>query len=99
MAIMYAGKVVEIGPVEEIFLNPLHPYTEGLLNAVPSLKRKFAKSIPGIAPSPLNWPPGCRFHPRCYRKMDICENEEPELKLIDSERYVACHLYNGGNWK
>lgn len=99
MAIMYAGKVVEIGPVEEIFLNPLHPYTEGLLNAVPSLKRKFAKSIPGIAPSPLNWPPGCRFHPRCYRKMNICENEEPELKLIDSERYVACHLYNGGNWK
>ena len=73
ICIMYAGKIVEIGPTLDIFVSPLHPYSRGLLEAIPSLERRFARSIPGIAPSPLNWPDGCRFHPRCSNIMRVCE--------------------------
>jgi len=93
MAIMYAGKIVEIGSTEEIFYDPLHPYTRGLVNAIPSLEKKKLKYIPGISPSPLNWPPGCRFHPRCPYAIEICRNEEPKLKEIEPGRFVACHQW------
>ncbi len=95
MAIMYAGKIVEIGEIEEIFHNPSHPYTKLLVSSIPSLQRKRIKGIPGVAPSPLNWPPGCRFHTRCPWVMEICSKVEPPLMKMTDERYVACHLYNG----
>lgn len=96
ICIMYAGKIVEIGPTSDIFANPLHPYSKGLLEAIPSLERRFARSIPGIAPSPLNWPNGCRFHPRCSNRMKICEEVDPPLLEIEKDRFVACHMYGGG---
>jgi peptide/nickel transport system ATP-binding protein len=93
IGIMYAGKIVEIGSVYEIFGDPLHPYTKGLVSAIPMVGKKYVKSIPGLAPSPLNWPPGCRFHPRCPHATDICSKDEPKMKKIDHDRSVACHLY------
>jgi len=93
LAIMYAGKIVEIGTVYDIFQDPVHPYTKGLIAAIPSIGKKIVKSIPGLAPSPLMWPPGCRFHPRCPYAMDTCKKEEPTLKEISSGHFVACHLY------
>lgn len=93
MAIMYAGKVVEVGDTEDIFYNPQHPYTKLLISSIPKLEKKEIKGIPGIAPSPLNWPRGCRFHTRCPWAMDICTIYEPEMIQIDGVRLVACHLY------
>ncbi|MDH5440556.1 MAG: ABC transporter ATP-binding protein [Candidatus Bathyarchaeota archaeon] len=93
IAIMYAGKVVEIGSIYDVFEQPLHPYTKGLISAIPAIGKKYVKSIPGLAPSPLNWPQGCRFHPRCPHAVDICSEVEPTMKEVSSERYVACHLY------
>lgn len=93
IAIMYAGKIVEIGSIYDIFEDPLHPYTKGLISAVPSIGKEYVKGIPGLAPSPLNWPSGCRFHPRCNYAMDICSKIEPDLKEVKLGRWVACHLY------
>jgi peptide/nickel transport system ATP-binding protein len=93
MIIMYAGKVVEIGSVYDIFSNPMHPYSIGLLAAIPSLKKKYIKGIPGMAPSPLDWPEGCRFHPRCPSVMPICSKVEPAMKEVESGRCAACHLF------
>jgi peptide/nickel transport system ATP-binding protein len=93
VAIMYAGKIVEVGSIYSIFEEPLHPYTKGLISAIPSIGKRYVKGIPGLAPSPLNWPPGCRFHPRCQCATDICAKIEPLIREIDSERLVACHLY------
>jgi peptide/nickel transport system ATP-binding protein len=95
MAVMYAGKVVEVGNVEEVFLEPLHPYVQLLIDSVPKPGKKVVKGIPGVAPSPLNWPPGCRFHPRCPKAMPICSQVEPELTDVGEGRAVACHLYGG----
>lgn len=95
ICIMYAGRLMEIGIVDQLFQKPLHPYTKGLLEAVPSLERRRVKSIAGLAPSPLNWPRGCRFHPRCPFQKEICKKKEPVLQEVDSEYYVACHLYGG----
>lgn len=95
MAVMYAGKVVEVGNVEEVFLEPLHPYVQLLIDSVPKPGKKVVKGIPGVAPSPLNWPPGCRFHPRCPKAMPICSQVEPELTDVGGGRAVACHLYGG----
>lgn len=93
-AIMYAGKIVEKGTAQHIFLNPLHPYTNGLISAFPNIKapRTRVRSIPGIPPDLLNPPPGCRFHPRCQYAMEICKKEEPLLIETEKEHYVACHL-------
>ena len=92
MAIMYAGKIVELGTVYDIFEDPIHPYTKLLVASIPSVKKKVVKGIPGLSPSPLNWPPGCRFHPRCPYAMPRCSREEPELTEISTGRFVACHL-------
>jgi peptide/nickel transport system ATP-binding protein len=94
VCVMYAGRVAEIGATKTLFADPLHPYTRGLLKAVPSIVNKHSVSIPGIAPSPTQWPTGCRFHPRCLRKMDICSREVPPLREVRPDRLVACHLYN-----
>ena len=95
VAVMYAGKIVEIAPVDEIFKNPLHPYTKGLLKAVPNLMTKIERleSIPGTVPNLINPPSGCRFHPRCLYAKDICKQKIPELKEIENGHFVACHLY------
>ena len=95
IAIMYLGKIVEIGGKESIFSNPKHPYTEALLSAIPipdpRVKRKRVK-LKGEVPSPINPPPGCIFHTRCPLATDICRREEPELVEIEDGHFVACHL-------
>ncbi|MBA7614999.1 Oligopeptide transport ATP-binding protein OppF [subsurface metagenome] len=95
VAIMYLGKIVELAENDEIFQNPLHPYTEALLSAIPSIRQKKKKRIllPGSVPSPLNPPPGCRFHTRCHRVLPICNQEEPQLKDVGEGHLVACHLF------
>lgn len=93
IAIMYAGKIVEVGSIYSIFKEPLHPYTKGLISAIPSIGKRYVKGIPGLAPSPLNWPPGCRFHFRCQHVTALCAKVEPPIREIGSERFVACHLY------
>jgi peptide/nickel transport system ATP-binding protein len=96
VAIMYAGKIVEYGDALSIFKDPLHPYTQGLIKAFPSIKgeRTRLSSIPGQPPDLLNPPPACRFNPRCPYVMDVCKKEEPLLKeQSDKGHLVACHLY------
>jgi peptide/nickel transport system ATP-binding protein len=96
IAIMYAGNIVEYGDVESIFKEPLHPYTQGLLGAFPSIKgeRKKLVSIPGQPPDLLHPPTACRFHPRCPYAMEICKKETPVLEKQGSQEHsVACHLY------
>ncbi|MBO67551.1 MAG: ABC transporter ATP-binding protein [Acidiferrobacteraceae bacterium] len=94
-AVMYAGRVVEQAPVRELFKNPRHPYTQGLIQAVPTRHtvRGSLEGIPGLIPN-LNDPPaGCRFHPRCERAIDICRSEIPANTVIKSNHQTACHLY------
>jgi peptide/nickel transport system ATP-binding protein len=96
LAIMYAGKIVEYGDVYEVFKEPLHPYTQGLVGAFPKLKGPRTKlvSVPGSPPDLLDPPSGCHFHPRCPYMMDICKTDEPPLmKTGAKEHYVACWLY------
>jgi peptide/nickel transport system ATP-binding protein len=92
LAIMYAGKIMEIGPVHDIFKNAQHPYTKCLIMAIPAINEKNIKSIPGLSPSPLNWPKGCRFHPRCPYAFASCSEIEPTFTEINSNHYAACHL-------
>jgi oligopeptide transport system ATP-binding protein len=94
VAVMYLGKIVELAEADETFINALHPYTEALLSAIPSIRRKKARILlPGNVPSPLNPPSGCRFHTRCHRVMPICHQAEPPLKDMGNGHLVACHLY------
>jgi len=96
MAVMYAGNMVEYAKTTNIFENPHHPYTRGLLKAVPKIGRTDElQSIRGIVPDLVNPPSGCRFHPRCKHVMDICRKDFPPLAEIKSGHYVACYLY----WK
>lgn len=97
-AIMYAGKIVEYVDVLDLFKNPLHPYTQGLIHAFPNIKsaRTQMSSIPGSPPDLLDPPQGCRFHPRCTYAMNICKTQEPTLRGTGKkEHLVACHLYAG----
>jgi len=94
--IMYAGKVMEIGNVFEIFDDPLHPYTKALISAVPSIKeRRMIKGLPGHPPSLLDPPKGCRFYPRCPYATERCKHEEPKLHEMSTGRLIACHIYEG----
>jgi peptide/nickel transport system ATP-binding protein len=96
VAIMYAGKIVEYGDAVSIFKNPMHPYTQGLIKAFPSIKgeRVRLSSIPGQPPDLLHPPPACRFNPRCPYVMDVCKKVEPLLEAhSESKHLVACHLY------
>ena len=92
--VMYAGTIVETAPTKELFSNPLHPYTQGLMKAVPKLTGEgIAEGIPGRIPDYLNPPPGCRFHPRCPHAMSVCERERPPFLNKGNSHQVACFLY------
>jgi len=95
LAVMYAGHVVEYGSVESVFKEPLHPYTQGLMSAFPSIKgeKKKMVSIPGQPPDLLSPPPGCPFSPRCPYVMDVCKTTFPEMKKMGPDHYVSCYLY------
>ena len=96
VAVMYLGKIVEIASKDIFFNNTLHPYAQALVSAVPVPNPDYKKKrivLQGDVPSPANPPKGCRFHPRCPRAMEICSKEEPPLKEIEDNHFVACHLY------
>jgi peptide/nickel transport system ATP-binding protein len=92
VGVMYAGRLCEVGTVEDMFLHPLHPYTKALLDAVP-MPGKELQTIPGVLADALNPPPGCRFHPRCPNAMPMCRQERPKPKEISKDHIVACYLY------
>lgn len=97
VAVMYVGKIVELASVDELFANPLHPYTEALLSAVPKpdprLRNKGARiRLPGEVADPSNPPSGCYFHPRCPYAQDRCRHEEPAVREIGADHWVACHF-------
>ena len=94
IAVMYAGKIVEITAVEDMFKNPGHPYSQLLIESVPSLKeRKPLKITEGITHDPRNPPPGCIFQLRCPFVMDQCRTDTPPMQEIRDRQLVACHLY------
>jgi oligopeptide/dipeptide ABC transporter ATP-binding protein len=96
VAIMYLGRIVEVAGVEELYRNPLHPYTQALLSATPIPKPGAKREriiLQGEVPSPTNPPPGCRFHTRCPLAFSRCMKEEPELRDVGQSHFVACHLY------
>jgi len=98
IVIMYAGKIMEIGDVGEVFKQPLHPYTQGLLGSILSISENVRKGfiLKGTPPDIFNPTGGCKFHPRCpFVMRDICINEDPPLFHVGNERYVACWLYRG----
>jgi len=95
VAIMYAGKVVERAEAKEIFNRPLHPYTVGLLNSLPGAggnKKKRLEAIPGVVPSPLELPGGCRFRDRCPKAAGSCAEAEPQLVEKDKDHWVSCYF-------
>lgn len=96
LAIMYAGQVVESATVSELFEEPKHPYTVGLLHAIPKLRERVSRLevIPGSVPDLIHIPQGCKFHPRCPHVMDVCRSKAPPYIKVSEEHYVACHLYN-----
>jgi peptide/nickel transport system ATP-binding protein len=94
--VMYAGNMVEVAATKELFASPLHPYTRGLMDAVPRLTGGgVSDGIPGRIPNYLNPPPGCRFHPRCPQAMEICRREKPPSYKLSEDHEVACFLYRG----
>lgn len=96
IAIMYLGRIVEIGSASAIFNNPAHPYSAALINASPSISRRKRNFEPlkGDLPSPLSPPSGCPFHPRCPHSMPVCRERRPVLKDVTADQSAACHLHN-----
>lgn len=92
VAVMYAGRIVESGPIEAIFGEMRHPYTRGLLESIPQLeeKRKRLNAIPGQVPNPMDLPAGCKFHPRCHLMIDDCKREEPPLFQVNGNHFSRC---------
>ncbi len=92
VAVMYAGRIIESGTVQEVFSHPAHPYTVGLLNALPKLTgpRERLTAIPGHVADPQNLPGGCSFHPRCSNCTQRCKLESPTMTMLNSDHYVAC---------
>jgi len=94
VAVMYAGSVCEIAGVMEIFKDPLHPYTKGLLESIPQPGKEF-KSIEGTVPSLINPPTGCRFHDRCPYALEVCAKTKPKMIEVKKDHFIKCHLFTG----
>jgi len=95
IAVMYLGKIVELGNTEEIFYNLMHPYTEALISAIPIPDPDYRKSrilLKGDVPNPVNTPPGCHFHPRCKYAKQVCEFESPPFRDFGGKHFVRCHF-------
>ncbi|MHA1413020.1 MAG: ABC transporter ATP-binding protein [Promethearchaeota archaeon] len=94
VAVMYSGNIVEYAIAEELFKRPSHPYTQGLIGAIPSIEKrnKKLKTIRGMVPNLIYPPSGCRFHPRCDERLEVCDKVRPKLIEIGEKHYVACHL-------
>jgi len=106
VGVMYAGEIVERAPVEEIFLKPMHPYTQGLMRCVPKLglskQSSYLYPIRGRVPSPTNLPPGCLFEPRCDLAREECRHKRPELRKVDHDHFARCHFAEetiGAKWE
>lgn len=100
VGVMYLGKLAEIAPKKELYANPLHPYTQALLSAIPAVHPENKREriiLRGDVPSPINPPVGCRFCSRCFKEMELCKHMEPALKEVEPGHYVACHLYDCDN--
>ena len=97
VAVMYSGKIAEVGSVAEIFKNPIHPYTQGLMSCLPiGFERKcILRTIPGTLPDPTNPPTGCRFYMRCQSAQEECSRSEPSLVEVEKKHFVACNLNRG----
>jgi oligopeptide/dipeptide ABC transporter ATP-binding protein len=99
VGVMYAGRLVEEAPVGQLFEAPAHPYTQGLLLAMPGSNENSGgrlPTLPGAVPDPAALPPGCRFHPRCSQRLERCDREEPALAAAPGAGRVACFLHAGG---
>lgn len=95
VSVMYAGQVVETCTVEQLFNNPLHPYTVGLMQAIPRIDMEVGnlKDVPGTIPNLIDPPSGCRFNPRCPKVMNICQDEAPKMVEAERDHFVACYLF------
>ncbi|WDR01602.1 ABC transporter ATP-binding protein [Devosia algicola] len=95
VGVMYAGRLVEVSTVRDMFTDPKHPYSQALISSLPNLDNKGVfQGIPGLAPSLLRLPSGCAFHPRCTKVMDTCPKVRPEVEYLPDGRMVICHLYD-----
>jgi oligopeptide/dipeptide ABC transporter ATP-binding protein len=96
VAVMYSGNIVEYATAVDLFKNPRHPYTIGLISAIPSLEKKDQKLevIRGMVPNLIYPPSGCRFHPRCDERLEICDKIKPKLIEIGDRYFIACHLFD-----
>jgi oligopeptide/dipeptide ABC transporter ATP-binding protein len=98
IVVMYSGKIMEIGSVKEVYHDPLHPYTKGLIQSIPRIDRdEKPHTIGGELPNPMSPPSGCRFFPRCSEVLAICPHETPSVRDMGSGRLVACHLFKEGH--
>jgi peptide/nickel transport system ATP-binding protein len=96
VAVMYAGRLVEVSDVRDMFTTPHHPYAQALIRSLPNLDNKGVfQGIPGLAPSILRLPSGCAFHPRCDQAMEICKTTRPRTQVLPDGRLVTCHLFEG----
>jgi oligopeptide transport system ATP-binding protein len=97
---MYLGKIVEMASSDALFSNPMHPYTQALMSAIPipDVDKKWDPILlKGEPPSPLQRPKGCCFHPRCPKAFQVCDKENVSLNKIDAGHFVACHLFAGAD--
>jgi len=101
VSVIYSGRVIEHGGLEDVFDHTRHPYTEGLFNSLPNLqnRKEELKPIKGLMPDPVDIPSGCPFHPRCDYAMDICSKELPAKVYRNDEHFVECHLYSDSDIK
>src|SRR5690606_376210 len=100
VAVMYAGKVVETGAIETVYREPTHPYTHGLLGAIPRIDQiqRALTVMSGTPPLLTSVPPGCRFHPRCPHAQELCHHSEPALRVAPNGSSTACHFSRASNW-
>ena len=101
VAVIYAGRIVEIGSADDVFNRTRHPYTEGLFDSLPNLKQRGEELVPikGLMPDPMNLPKGCTFAERCPYATDACREKPPALRHVDGNHYVACDAYNDPNFR